>query len=241
MPGNAGSISTQRWHTHAVVSSRIDLQKWFFANDGSERNLGIGRGRPLAGRRIGYADKDHVPVGAGPFAPLGVARNPLLLRSGIDGAIDQIVGHPATAGPSIELVQNDGAANMHASKRRGLRDCPSHRTAGRVDGDTFGAAPECCGGVVVIFAGIRMQVAIDFDVVGRGAKPHYLRVETNRDIDLVLAGKEKQGIALRAKLVSPLNGVDLVNLLLHRGYRHCRSEDQNIRPEIRLGAAGSQP
>ena len=80
-------------------------------------DLGVGRLGPFACGRVGDADEDHVPVGAGPAVPLAVARDPLLLRAGGDVAVDEGVGHPAAAGPAAVLMENDVAAGRACGER----------------------------------------------------------------------------------------------------------------------------
>src|SRR5580698_4836522 len=115
VPGDTGAVVTDRGNAYAVVAGGVDLEEGLFADDGSLRDLSIRRVGPFAFRWIGDADKDHVPVCAGPTTPLTVARDPLLLRAGCDLAVDEGVGHPASAGPTPVLVENDVALHVHAT------------------------------------------------------------------------------------------------------------------------------
>ena len=125
-PGDAGAVGAQLGNADEVVAVRIDIEKGLFAHDGNARDFGVRRRGPFAGGRIDVADKNHVPVGAGPTAPLAVARDPLLLRAGVHVAIDERVGHPAAAGPAAILVKDEVAFDVHAAEGRGLRDGPLH-------------------------------------------------------------------------------------------------------------------
>jgi len=93
-----------------------------------------------------------------------------------------------------------------------------------------------------------MNVARDVNVVGRSAQSDCLRVEADRNIDVIVAGQKQKCIALRAELVVPLDGIDLIDLPLDVGRRHRRTEDGDIRAEVGLcpgcergrGKAGEQ-
>ena len=149
VPGDALAVWLERGHENAPVPFRVDFKKGLFADDGGAGDFGVGRRRPVARGRMRDADEDHVPVGAGPTAPLAVAGDPLLLRAGADVAVDQRVGHPAAAGPAAFLMEDDVAEDVHAAEGHGLGDGPLHGAAGGRDGEAFGGAPEGAGGVVV--------------------------------------------------------------------------------------------
>ena len=83
-----------------------------------------------------------------------------------------------------------------------------------------------------------MNVAGDMDAVGRGAEAEDLSVEADGDVDVVVAGKEQEGVALGAKVVVPLSGVNLVDLRLDRRQRHGRVEDEDVGAEVRGGSGG---
>src|SRR5258708_24356889 len=121
----------------SVVAGCVDLEIGLFANDGSLRDLGVGRLWPFAFGWIGNADEDLVPVGAGPASPFAVAGDPLLLRAGGNIAIDESVGHPSSTGPAPVLMENDVALHVHAAERSSLRDGPFHHASGRSDGEVF--------------------------------------------------------------------------------------------------------
>ena len=142
------------------------MEEGLFADNGGSRDLGIGRFGPFAFRWIGDADKDHVPVCAGPTVPLAVAGDPLLLRAGSDVAVDEGVGHPASTGPAAVLMEHDVALNVHTAEGYGLRHGPLHGAAGGSDGEVFGGAPEGGGGVVVARGCVGMHIPGDVDAVG---------------------------------------------------------------------------
>ncbi len=214
---------------------RADVEKWLFTNDGRDRDLGVWRRRPLALRLAFYADEDHVPVGAGPTFPLSIAREPLLLRAGVDVAVDEGVGDPAAGGPAAVLMENEIARDMHAAEKDGLRNSPLHFTAGGRDGEALHAAPEGAGGVVAREAGVGVDVAGDVDRVRRCAKADDLRVKADGDVEFVFAGQEEDGVALGAEFAVLLDGVDGVNLALHVGGGHGGREDEDVGTEIGSG------
>ena len=222
----------QRGNADAPVPFRIDFEERLLADDGRAFDLGVGRLGPLARGRMRDADEDHVPVGAGPAAPLAVARDPLLLRACADVAVDERVGHPSAAGPSAFLVQNDVAEHVHAAEGHGLRDGPLHRAAGGRDGKAFDGAPEGAGGVVAREAGVGVDVAGDVDGVGCGAEAEHLGVEADGDVDVVFAGQEEQRVASRAEFAVLLDRVDLVDLRLDVGGRHGGIEEENVGAEV---------
>ncbi len=88
------------------------------------------------------------------------------------------------------------------------------------DGETFDSAPEGAGGVVARQAGVGVDVAGDVDGVWSCAEAEHLGVETDGDVDVILAGKEEQSVACRAELAVLLDGVDLVDLSLDVGGGH---------------------
>ena len=170
--------------------------------------------------------------------PLAVAGDPLLLRASGYVAVDEGVGHPASAGPAAVLMENDVALNVHAAEGYGLRDGPLHGAAGGGDGEVFGGAPEGGGGVVVARGGVGVDVAGDVDAVGRGAEAEDLGVEADGDVDVVVAGKEEEGVAFGAELVAALDGVDLVDLRLDRRGGSGRVEEEDVGAEVRGGSGG---
>src|ERR1700722_1995185 len=169
MPGDSHAPGAQSGNADAQVSRRICLEEWLLANDGGFGDFGIRRRRPLTWRRMRNANEDHVPVGATPTSPFGVPGKELLLWTRIHLAIDQGVGHPSTAGPAVVLMKHNIAADMHAPKRYSLRDCPLHTAASGRDGKAFRRSPEGGSGIVVGFAGIRMDVADNVHGVRRGS------------------------------------------------------------------------
>ena len=86
----------QRRHLHtpaAVLTHQIRL----FAHRRRAFDSRHGLGRPRAGGRVFAADKDHVPIEAGPFLPVAVPGKPLLLAAGLHEAVDAAVGQEAAA------------------------------------------------------------------------------------------------------------------------------------------------
>ena len=215
MPGDACAVGSQSGNADAPVPFRVDFEEGLFADDGSFVDLGVGWLGPLAFRGMRDADEDHVPVGAGPTAPFAVAGDPLLLGTRADVAVDEGVRHPAAAGPSAFLMENDVAQNVHAAEGHGLRDGPLHSSFGWGYGKTFDAAPEGACGVVARQARVRVDVAGDVDGVGRGAEAEHLRVEADWHIYVIFAGQEEQGVAGRAEFAVLLDCVDLVDLRLN--------------------------
>ena len=67
---------------------------------------------------------------------------------------------------------------------------------------------------------------------GDGAEADDFGVEADRDVDVVVAGKKEQGVALGAELVVLLDGVDLVDLRLNVGGGHGGTEDQYVGTEV---------
>src|SRR5580704_17156766 len=204
MPRRAHAFSSERWDANTPLALCINFQERLLAHDRSLIHLRVGRIWPIALRRVGDANENHVPVRTGTACPFAVARNPLLLSAGIDVAVNECVRHPSAAGPPAVLVENQIATNVHTSDGHGLRNGPLHRaTRGRY-GKALSGAPEGCGGIVVVVAGIGVYVAADVNGVRRGAQPNHLGIETHRHIQLISSRQEQQGIALGAELVSSL-------------------------------------
>ena len=65
------------------------------------------------------------------------------------------------------LVENQIAPHMHTPERHGLRNGPLHRSTRRRDGESFSSPPECGGRIVVVMAGVRMNVAADVNRIRR--------------------------------------------------------------------------
>jgi hypothetical protein len=135
-------------------------------------------------------------------------------------------------------IQPPLAADVHAPERNSLRDRPLHGTAGGGDGKAFGGAPKGAGRVVAGQAGVAVHVAGDVHRIGRDAQSQHLGIEAHRHVHVILAGKEKKGVAFGTELVFPLDREDLVDLLLNGRGRHRRVEDEHVRPEIRFCCAG---
>src|ERR1035437_2796237 len=74
------------------------------------------------------------------------------------------------------------------------------------------------------------------DAIGRSPQSQDLRVVPNRDIHVVGARQEQQGVAREAELAILLEAVNLVDPLLDRRRRHGRVEDEYVGPKIRLGS-----
>ena len=75
-------------------------------------------------------------------------------------------------------------------------------------------------------------------LIGRGAESEDLRVIADRNVHLVLAGLEQQGVAPGTELAGFLEGVDFFDGFLDHCSRHGRVEGEDIRTEIRLGRSG---
>ena len=238
VPGDSGRIGSHCRNAHAVVACGIHLKEWLFADNRRLGHLCVGWRGPLPRRWILDAHEDHVPVGAGPTAPLAIARNPLLLRSGVDVAVNDRVRHPSPAGPAVLLVEHQVAKHVHAAEGYGLRDGPLHSAAGRRNREPFGGAPERASGVIAGQAGVRVDVAGNVNGIGRGPDADHFRVEADGHVHVVLAGEEEQCVARRAEFAVLLNGVDLVDLPLDFGNRHQGIEDEDVWPEIRLCGGG---
>jgi hypothetical protein len=103
------------------------------------------------------------------------------------------------------------------------------------DGEAFGGAPEGAGSVVARQAGVGVDVAGDVDTVWRSAEANDLSVEAHRDVDMVIAGQEEEGVALGAELAMLLDGVDGVDPLLDGGRGHGWIEDEDVGAEVGFG------
>ncbi len=231
-PADAHAVGAQRRDAHVPVATRINQEERLLANHRCLGNPGIRRLGPVAFGRMYHADKDHIPVGAGPAAPFAVARDPLLLRAGVDVAVDQRVGDPAAAGPAVALVQNKIPEDVHATEGHGLRHGPLHGATGRRNRDSLDIAPERAGGVIAGQAGIGVHVADDVDPFGNIAHAGDLGIEPDRDVHMVFAGQEQQRVALEAEFTVLLHGINFVDLFLDFGRGHCRAEDKNIGAEV---------
>ncbi len=161
----------------------------------------------------------------------------MLLRAGADVAIDARVGHPAAAGPAAILMQDHAAVYMHAAEGDSLGDGPLHGSAGGSYGEAFSGAPEGGGGVVVRGTCVGMDVAVDLNVVRAAAEADDFGVKAYREIHVVAAGLEEDGVAFGAELVGALDGVDFVHLRLHGGGGSGRIKDDNVRAEVRMAEA----
>ena len=82
-----------------------------------------------------------------------------------------------------------------------------------------------------------MNLAHDVDGLGNIAQAEDLRVEADRDVDVIFARKEKQRIAPGAEFAVLLHGVDFVDLLLDLRRGHGGIEDENIGAEVRSWSA----
>jgi hypothetical protein len=101
VPGDTRAVLRKIGNADSIVAFRINGEEGFFADDGRllgprERRVG-----PLARGSLWDTDEDHVPVMARPASPLAVARDPLLLGSGVYPTVDDGVGHPAAARPAL--------------------------------------------------------------------------------------------------------------------------------------------
>src|ERR1035438_203097 len=132
-------------------------------------------------------------------------------------------------------MQNDAALNVHPAEGRGLRDRPLHRTPSWCYREALDGSPEVDRGIVAFAQAVSVNIAPYVDAVRRRAQANHFGVVADRHVHVVLAGEEKEGRAFGSELISPLKGVDLVNLLLNRSRGHRRIEDQHIRPKIRSG------
>src|SRR5258708_32310171 len=79
-----------------------------------------------------------------------------------------------------------------------------------------------------------MNIAGDVNGIWSCAQAQDLRVETHRDVDVVLAGKKEQCVARGAELAVLLDGVDLVDLFLNGGRGHRRIEQEHVGSKIGL-------
>ena len=167
----------------------------------------------------------------------------MLLGAGVYIAVDEGVGHPAAGGPAAVLMEDEVAVDVEAAHGDGLRDGPLHGAAGGRDGKVFGGAPEGGGGVVVVAARgcVDVDVAGDVGGVGCGAEAGYFGVEADGDVEVIVAGKEEEGVALRAELVVLLEGVDAIDLGLHGGGGRRGREDGDVGAEVgSLGNGGGE-
>ncbi len=130
------------------------------------------------------------------------------------------------------LMEDEVAEDVHAAEGDGLRDGPLHGAVGGGDGEVDGGAPEGGGGVVVAEGGVDVDVAGDVGGVGCGAEAGYLGVEADGHVEVVVAGEEEEGVALRAELAVMLGGVDAVDCGLHCGGRSRGREDADVRTEV---------
>ena len=131
-------------------------------------------------------------------------------------------------------MQHDVADDMHAAERRRLRNGPLHRAAGGSDRESFDGAPESACGIVAREAGVRVDVADDVHGIGCRAEPEHLRVEADRDVDVIFAGEKEQCVARCAEFAVLLDGVDLVDLSLDCADGMEGSKTQNVGAEVRL-------
>src|SRR4051794_19173609 len=131
------------------------------------------------------------------------------------------------------LMQHQVAKYVHAPERHRLRYRPLHGATGWRDSQTLKSAPERAGRIVARKAGIGMYVADNVNGLGNIAETHHLCVETNRDIDPILAGQKEEGVAVRAEFAVLLPRVDFVDLLLNLRCGHGGIEHQNIWAELR--------
>ena len=130
------------------------------------------------------------------------------------------------------LVEHEVAEDVEAAHGHGLGDGPLHGSAGGCDGEVLGGAPEGGGGVVVAGGGVDVHVAGEVCGVGREAEACDFGVEADGDVELIVAGKEEEGVTLRAELVVLLDGVDAVDLGLDGGGGRGGREDADVRAEV---------
>ena len=84
-------------------------------------------------------------------------------------------------------------------KGDGLRDGPLHGAAGGRDGEAFHGAPEGAGGVVAGRLASEWTLPVMWTASGDAPRPSDLGVEADGNIDVVLAGEEEEGVALRGR------------------------------------------
>src|SRR5579872_7526188 len=112
------------------------------------------------------------------------------------------------------LMKYQISAHVHPPKGHGLRDGPLHSSTSGRHRKALGSAPERRRGIVVVVTGIGVDIASDVDGVGRWAKSDHLRIETNRDVQAILARQEEESVAFGAEFVSSLDRVNPVDLCL---------------------------
>lgn len=133
-------------------------------------------------------------------------------------------------------MEHEIADDVHAAEGHGLRDGPLHGPAGGRDSKSFHSAPEGAGRVVVRKTGVGVHIADDVHCLGNVSQAHDLRVEADRDIVVIFAGKEEERVALGAEFAVLLRGVDFVDLRLNPGSGHGRRKNENVGPEVRSGS-----
>src|SRR5437879_3802992 len=91
VPRDACAVSTERRNADTPFPLSIYLEERFLPHDWRLRDFRVRRRWPVPLRGMENPNKTHVPVRTRPASPFAVARNPLLLTSGIDVAIDKSV------------------------------------------------------------------------------------------------------------------------------------------------------
>src|SRR5579872_3465171 len=120
VPGNSDAVFLEGRDADTPISVLIHFEERLLAHDRNLIHLRIRRIRPIPRRHWLNANEDHIPIRTGPTLPFAVARNPLLLGARIDIAVDQCVGHPTSAGPSVMLMQDQISTHVHTPEGHGL-------------------------------------------------------------------------------------------------------------------------
>jgi hypothetical protein len=115
-------------------------------------------------------------------------------------------------------MQDDAAEDMHAAKGHGLRDGPLHGSRRDLLMGVTEKPSAARQKVQVALLWGRLASAWTLPVMwtasGVAPRPIDFGVEADGDVDLVIAGKKEEGIALGAELAVLLEVVDFVDLLL---------------------------
>ncbi len=213
---------------HRLAGSR------FFANDRSQRNLRVGRGRPFPRRRMRHG-REYCQLEPVQRPPPCFLKSGCCCGTGVNSTVNLIVGHPATTRPSMMLMQYDVASNVHAAKGAACE------TAHRMEPPLGPPGGQQKVVVALLLSSLASECKLPLISTSLGGtQSDHLCVEFDGDIHVVSPRRNIK--VLRSEtFVGGQDGVYLVDLFLDHRRRHRWRKDKDVGPKIRLGAAGCHP
>mmetsp|Transcript_98874 Transcript_98874/g.275204 ORF Transcript_98874/g.275204 Transcript_98874/m.275204 type:complete len:322 (+) Transcript_98874:662-1627(+) len=200
-----GAVATHARHAQTEAAALVHSDEGLLGDHRRGRDADKGHASAfvaaMARRRTQHAHEDRIPVGIPPATNVSVPCAPLLLAGGADLAHDVCVGHEATA-----RVAHADARHVLRQVQRSRDDEPPQRCCLRhgpehvaLSPEVLGAAPEGAerAAEVTLVASLTEDPSggVKNHVVGAVAQTQDLRVEPNRNIDMVDTWLEEEGEA----------------------------------------------